>query len=108
MFVKFKETQTVTALNKKVYILSEMILNWLPTDEGCYPVMARALVKNDRNEYYVAEYSETSWIQSEGGWNMIHVPTVRVMGEGKATGKEAVDSFLERMGERLAPLQTEA
>lgn len=105
MLVKFKQKQTVTALNGKVYTLSELCLRWKPNEKGLFPVWQRALIKNDSNQYFVAEYSETSWVKyPDGGWNMIHVPTVTPLGIGHESGEAAMESFLKRHGERLLPL----
>ena len=96
--VTFGPMQTVTASSGVEYTLSRMFIRWVDRPRRDY-----ALVKTATGQYFVAEYEQAGWTGSNRkGWNQsVDTPMVCCLGTGKASGKEAVDGFLNANRDRL-------
>jgi hypothetical protein len=94
MKIQYQPMQTVTT-NGKTYTVSLMNIDYgVKTKER--PRQRYALVKTESGQYFVAEWSDSSWVGSdELGWSISGSPSISLVGTGKESGKEAVKWFEE-------------
>lgn len=99
MKIQYQPMQTVTK-NDKNYTVSLMNIDYqgLPNNGQRY-----ALVKTEGGQYFVAEWSDSSWAGNDvDGWRHVATPSISLIGTGKQSGKEAVKWFVETMKSNLS------
>jgi hypothetical protein len=101
MNIQYQPMQTVAA-NGKTYTVSLMNIDYGMKTKNRHH-QRYALVKTERGQYFIAKWSDSSWVGSNKiGWSLVGTPSISLIGIGSESGKEAVKWFIEVMSLQMA------